>query len=50
MVKKLAIVLLALVLAAPLLSMVGIGLLMNPALTSTCTVPSSNPYASGMPT
>jgi len=38
-VKKLAIVLLALVLAAPLLSMVGIGLLMNPALTSTCTVP-----------
>ncbi len=30
MVKKLAIVLLALVLAAPLLSMVGIGLLMNP--------------------
>lgn len=36
--KKLAIGLLALLLAAPLLSMVGIGLLMNPALTATCTV------------
>ncbi len=36
--KKLAIGLLALVLAAPLLSMVGIGLLMNPALTAACTV------------
>ncbi|MGO1975561.1 MAG: M23 family metallopeptidase [Propionibacteriaceae bacterium] len=36
--KKLAIGLLALVLAAPLLSMVGIGLLMNPALSGACTV------------
>ncbi|MGP5362642.1 M23 family metallopeptidase [Brachybacterium tyrofermentans] len=38
MLKKLAIGLLALVLAAPLLSMVGIGLLMNPALSGACTV------------
>lgn len=37
--KKLAIGLLALVLAAPFLSMVGIGLLMNPALTAACTIP-----------
>ncbi|MBU8577605.1 M23 family metallopeptidase [Brevibacterium luteolum] len=38
MVKKLAVILLALVLAAPFLSMVGIGLLMNPAANATCTI------------
>ena len=39
MLKKLAIGLLALALVAPFLSMVGIGLLMNPAATWACTVP-----------
>ncbi|MGC3021911.1 MULTISPECIES: M23 family metallopeptidase [unclassified Brevibacterium] len=42
MLKKLAIALLALVLAAPFMSLVGIGLLMNPAATATCTVPGGN--------
>ena len=37
--KKVALGLLVLVLAAPFLSVVGIGLLMNPALTAACTIP-----------
>lgn len=39
MLKKLALGLLALALAAPFLSVVGIGLLMNPAANATCTIP-----------